>query len=578
MKTLFMTFRRKLQVLVTASLAGMAAGILSFTGPSLVSAADFGQGNNSRNPPSGSPSGERRETPWDDRVRLRAPELNGGVEWFNCEGPLRLKDLRGKIVLIDFWTYCCINCMHVLPELAKLEKKYPNQLVVIGVHWAKFDAEKDSENIRKAILRYHIEHPVVNDADHAIARAYQANWWPTLALIDPEGYLIGGLAGESHLKRIDQAIANLIQIHRGKKTLKEQPLRFELENDGDRKTSPLYFPGKVCADADGKRLFIADSSHHRIVITDLTGRKMDVAGTGSEGRRDGPFEKATFNDPQGLACRGDVLYVADRKNNLIRALDLKARTVRTVAGSGLQGTDQKGGGPALTVGLNSPWDLCLAGDKLFVAMAGYNQIWWLDLKTNRISSFAGKGMENIGDGTRAGSLFAQPSGLCSDGSWLYVADSESSAIRAISLRRDGTVRTLAGQGLYQFGDEDGSGAEVRLQHCMGVACHQGKLYVADTYNNKIKILDLSAKTCRTFVGDGQSGKEDDPPRFHEPAGLSIAGNLLYVADTNNHCIRVVDLKSNEVRTLKLKGIQSPASNQKSEIRDQGSGVRKQAAR
>jgi hypothetical protein len=159
-----------------------------------------------------------------------------------------------------------------------------------------------------------------------------------------------------------------------------------------------------------------------------------------------------------------------------------------------------------------------------------------------------------------------------------VADSESSAIRAISLRRDGTVRTLAGQGLYQFGDEDGSGAEVRLQHCMGVACHQGKLYVADTYNNKIKILDLSTKTCRTFVGDGHSGKEDDPPRFHEPAGLSIAGNLLYVADTNNHCIRVVDLKSNEVRTLKLKGVQAPTSNQRSEIREQGSGIRKQAAR
>jgi thiol-disulfide isomerase/thioredoxin len=554
-----MTFRRKLRVLIIVFLTGVTAVLPAGQSPTL--AGDGGQRNDGRYPAQGpaNPPLDRRNTSWDDHTRLGAPELEGGTEWFNCDRPLRLQDLRGKIVLIDFWTYCCINCMHVLPELAKLEKKYANQLVVIGVHSGKFDAEKDSDNIKKAILRYNIEHPVVNDADHAIWRAYRVDYWPTLALIDPQGYLVGGLAGENHLKRIDQAIAKLVQIHKAKKTLKEQPLRFELQRDGERKTNPLYFPGKVCADAETKRLFIADSSHHRIVITDWTGRKLDIAGTGVEGKLDRPFDRAAFNDPQGLAYRTDMLYVADRKNNLIRALDLKARTVRTIAGTGLQGTDQKGGGSALGTALNSPWDLCLTGDKLLIAMAGHNQVWAMDLKTNRISAFAGRGMENLADGARAGSLFAQPSGLCTDGSWLYVADSESSAIRAISLRRDGAVQTLLGRGLFQFGDQDGSRREVLLQHCMGVAHHRGRLYIADTYNNKIKVLDLAAKTCRTLLGDGHPGNDDDPPRFHEPAGLSIAGDQLFVADTNNHCIRIVDLKSNEVKTLKLEGVQ-PSDN------------------
>jgi thiol-disulfide isomerase/thioredoxin len=547
MKVSFMTFLRKRQVLLIVFLGGIALY------SSVCTETVLGQA---------------------DSARVRAPELEGGVEWLNCDGPLRLKDLRGKIVLLDFWTYCCINCMHVLPELANLEKKYANQLVVIGVHSAKFDAEKDADNIKNAILRYHIEHPVVNDADHAIARAYKCNTWPTLALIDPEGYLVGEFAGENHLKRIDQSIGKLIQSHRAKKTLKEQPLSFEPEKDNERKTSPLYFPGKVCADAESKRLFIADSSHHRIVISDWAGRKLDIAGTGAEGKLDGAFDQATFDDPQGLAFRAEVLYVADRKNNLVRTLDLKARTVRTVAGTGLQGTDHQGGGPALSVALNSPWDLCLAGDKLFIAMAGHNQIWAMDLKANRMSAFAGRGMENLGDGTKAWSLFAQPSGLCSDGTWLYVADSESSAIRAISLHRDGTVQTRLGRGLFQFGDRDGSRRDSLLQHCMGVAYHRGKLYIADTYNNKVKVLDLAVKTCRTLLGDGQPGKNDNPPRFDEPAGLCIAGDQLFVADTNNHCIRVVDLKSHEVKTLKLEGVQPP-KDQKSEVRSQRSEVRNQ---
>ena len=491
--------------------------------------------------------------------RMLAPELDGGAGWLNTAGPIRLKDLRGKIVVLDFWTYCCINCLHTLPDLARLEKKYANQIVVIGVHSAKFDNEKDSDHIRKAILRYEISHPVVNDAEMKIWQAYDVHSWPTLYLIDPQGYLVGRGQGEGLYDALDKAIGDLVTLHRKKKDLDEKPRHFELARYHERGDSPLFFPGKVLADAASDRLFIADSTHHRIVITNLAGKKIAVAGTGTPGRDDGPFDRAAFNDPQGLALQGETLYVADRKNHLIRALDLKEQTVRTVAGTGSQGdfnTRVMLSGKALDTGLNSPWDLYLKGDTLFIAMAGDHQIWTLDLAKGMVAPYAGNGRENIANGSLDESSFAQPSGLTSDGTTLYVADSEVSGIRAVPLDGRGEVKTIVGEGLFDFGDVDGVGGKVRLQHALGVAFHDGKLYVADTYNSKIKVIDPVKRSCTTYLG-GEADGWVAGPLFNEPAGLSVAGDKLYVADTNAHRIRVVDLKTKSVSTLALEGVEAP---------------------
>jgi thiol-disulfide isomerase/thioredoxin len=497
-----------------------------------------------------------KKDPPPDPDRIPAPELEGGVAWLNTAGPLRLRDLRGKIVLLDFWTLCCINCIHTLPDLAKLEKKYGKELVVIGVHSAKFENEKDSESIRKAVLRYEISHPVVNDADMKIWRSYAVRSWPTLALIDPEGYYLGQASGEGNYELLDKVIGKVIEVHKARKTLNEEPLRFDLARFKERGDSPLFFPGKVLADATGKRLFIADSTHHRIVVTDLDGKKIAVIGAGEPGRADGGYAKAQFNDPQGMVLRGDSqLYVADRKNHLLRLVDLKAQTVKTVAGTGEQGINRQEGGSPLKTGLNSPWDLYLVGSRLFIAMAGHHQIWALDLDKDDLQPYAGAGPENIRDGTLASSLFAQPSGLTGDGTNLYVADSEVSAIRAVSLDPKGRVKTIVGEGLFEFGDQDGTGDDVRLQHALGVAWHDGKLYVADTYNSKLKIIDPAKRACKTWLG-GDAGWLAEP-LFNEPAGISFAGDKLYVADTNAHRIRVVDLKTNKVSTLALQGVEPP---------------------
>jgi len=437
-----------------------------------------------------------------------------------------------------------------------LEKKYPKQLVVIGIHSPKFDSEKQSSSIRKAMLRYEINHPVVNDANHGLSAAYRASSWPTVYLIDPEGNLVGAMAAEKIFDVVDKALTKLIKVHKARKTLNEELLPFQKENAAEKKTSPLFFPGKVLADAEGKRLFIADSTHHRIVITDLEGAQIAVAGTGTPGRTDGAFAKAQFSDPQGLALRGNSLYVADRKNNLIRALDLKTSTVKTIAGTGKQGLDKYRGGPALTIGLNSPWGLFVQDTKLFIGMAGHHQIWVQDLVKGGLFPLAGNGMEELVDGPFAKAAFAQPSGLGSDGKFLYVADSESSAIRVLSLDSTGPVKTLVGKGLMVWGDKDGQGDQVRLQHPLDVVHHKGKLYLLDTYNHKIKELDPRTRACVTL-----DLKDADPkakgPLFDEPGGLSIADDKMYVADTNAHRIRVVDLKTNRVSTLSLKGVESP---------------------
>jgi thiol-disulfide isomerase/thioredoxin len=491
-----------------------------------------------------------------EKARVRAPEIKGGRGWLNTDKPLSLAALKGKIVLLDFWTYGCINCMHIIPDLKRLEHKYPNQLVVIGVHSAKFENEKETENIRRIILRYEIEHPVYNDAEFAVWRSYAVKAWPTQILIDPAGYIIGGVSGEGNYDVIDKAVAQTVEDFRKRGELNEDPLQLSLERAkiGDL---PLAFPGKVLADAKGDRLFIADSDHNRIVITKLDGTLLGTVGTGERGATDGPFAQASLYRPQGMALDGDSLYVADTENHLIRRLDLKARTVQTVAGTGKQSHDYFQMGPALTIGLNSPWDLQLVGRTLYIAMAGPHQIWQLDLNKNVVSTFAGSGREARLDGELLAAGFAQPSGITTDGHTLYTADSEANIIRAIDVSKR-EVRTLVGGDLFEFGDKDGHGDEVRLQHPLGIVALGDRLLIADTYNHKIKELDLKTRNVKTLLGTGRPGQADgSAPSFYEPGGLSVANGKLYIADTNNHAVRVVDLKTIVTSTLRLKGLEPP---------------------
>ncbi|HKG47145.1 MAG TPA: thioredoxin-like domain-containing protein [Pyrinomonadaceae bacterium] len=494
-----------------------------------------------------------------EKPRVRAPEITGGRGWLNTDKPLSIAALKGKIVLLDFWTYGCINCIHIIPDLKKLEAKYANQLVVIGVHSAKFQNEKETENIRRIILRYEIEHPVYNDSEYAVWQNYGVRAWPTQVLIDPAGYIVGGVSGEGNYEVIDQTIAKLVTDFRSKGELNEEPLKLVLERAKVGEL-PLAFPGKILADAKTDRLFIADSNHNRIIVTKLDGTLVDTIGTGEAGAADGTFDKATFYRPQGLALAGDSLYVADTENHLIRRVDLKSRNVETIAGTGQQSREYFKTGLARSIALSSPWDLQLVDRVLYIAMAGPHQIWTLDLDKNEVSTFAGSGREARLDGAILEAGFAQPSGMASDGKKLYVADSESNIIREIDLAGR-SVKTLVGGDLFEFGDVDGTGDEVRLQHPLGLVSLGDKLLIADTYNHKIKELDPKQEKVTTLLGTGKPGQADgSTPSFYEPGGLTLANGTLYVADTNNHAIRVVDLKTKRASTLRINGLTPPAKN------------------
>jgi DNA-binding beta-propeller fold protein YncE len=494
-----------------------------------------------------------------EKVRVRAPELTGGRGWLNTDKPLTLAALKGKVVLLDFWTYGCINCIHIIPDLKRLEQKYANQLVVIGVHSAKFENEKDTENIRRIILRYEIEHPVYNDAEYKVWQSYGVRAWPTQVLIDPAGYVIGAVSGEGNYELIDQVIAKAVAEFRKRGELNEAPLKLALERAkvGDL---PLAFPGKILADAKGDRLFIADSNHNRLVVTKLDGTFLETIGSGAAGAADGSLVKASFYRPQGMVLDGESLYVADTENHLIRRVDLKSKTVETVAGTGQQSREYFREGPARTIALSSPWDLQLVGRELYITMAGTHQIWKLDLEKHEVSTFAGSGREAREDGALREAGFAQPSGIASDGKKLYIADSESNIIRAID-PAGGQVETIVGGDLFEFGDVDGSGDDVRLQHPLGVVAVADKILIADTYNHKIKELDPKTRTVKTFLGTGKPGQSDgEAPSFYEPGGLSIANETLYIADTNNHAVRTVDLKTKKTSTLNIRGLEPPGLN------------------
>jgi thiol-disulfide isomerase/thioredoxin/DNA-binding beta-propeller fold protein YncE len=494
-------------------------------------------------------------------VRVRSPELPQNLPWLNSQYALSLATLKGRVVLLDFWTYCCINCLHVLPDLKYLEQKYRNSLAIIGVHSAKFDNEKNLESLRQAILRYDIEHPVLVDSNFKVWDQYAVRSYPTVVVIDPEGYVVGTVSGEGQRDVLDELIAKLLQTHSPQGISRDQDLKLILEKQQRLSEFPLAFPGKVLAISD--HLFISDSGHHRIVVSTINGQVLHTIGTGSAGLVDGAFDYAQFSAPQGLAFdqAHQWLYIADTDNHAIRRIDLVKQTVVTIAGTGKQShLLYPHCGKALETPLNSPWDLVLVEDELLIAMAGSHQIWQVQLDLGTVMTYAGTGAEGCVDGDTSITALAQPSGLSTNGKELFVADSETSSIRAIRLDNS-QVRTVCGSGdLYGFGDRDGTGEQVRLQHCLGVDYAQNGLWVADTYNHKIKCIDVINNSCHTVLGDGQAGFNNgtgQTAQFFEPSGISATSTHLYIADTNNHSIRQVNLTTLAVSTIELFGLCSP---------------------
>jgi thiol-disulfide isomerase/thioredoxin len=460
---------------------------------------------------------------------VRAPELVGRGGWLNTsEGrPLALTDLRGKIVLLDFWTFCCINCLHVLDELRPLEERYADVLVVIGVHSPKFPHEADHAALAAAVERYEVRHPVLDDPELHTWQQYAVRAWPTLVVVDPEGYVVSVAAGEGHADGLARLIDELVAEHEQRGTLRR--------GDGPYVPPPaastdLRFPGKIAWRPEAGTLLVSDSGHHSVVELDVDGETVvRRIGSGRRGRRDGPPEEAEFAEPQGVALLpppvaaavGYDVVVADTANHLLRGIRLDSGVVSTVADlpRALAGREVVTGA---VPPVPSPWDLAWWQDRLVVAAAGIHLLLEFDPRTGRVELLAGTTVEGLRDGPALDGWLAQPSGLAADAAGrLWIADAETSALRWLDRSPNGSARlhTAVGAGLFDFGHVDGPAAGARFQHPLGVAAlPDGSVAVFDTYNDAVRRYDPATDEVTTLATG-----------VPEPSGgVAVSGELVVV--------------------------------------------------
>ncbi len=455
---------------------------------------------------------------------LRAPELRGRG-WLNTGGrELSLADFRGRFLLLDFWAFCCINCLHVLDELRPLEEKYGDALVIVGVHSPKFAHEGEEAAVRAAVERYEVGHPVLDDPELVTWQNYTARAWPTLVLVDPNGYIVAQYSGEGHAHALDAQLAELIAEHEQAGTLTRGTSPYVAP---EPEPSDLRFPAKVVALDNG--FLVADAGNHSIVqLAEDATTVVRRFGTGHRGFADG--DQPAFSEPNGLtvlpaevASRlGYGVVVADTVNHALRGINLDTGQVTTLVGTGKQWMDGDG-----TDVLSSPWDVAWWQDKVWIAMAGVHQLWTFDPFTKVTEVAAGTTNEGLNDGVLKEAWFAQTSGLAVDGDRLWLADSEISALRWI----DTEVHTAVGTGLFDFGLRDGKATEALLQHPLGVTVlPDGSIAIADTYNGAVRRYDP-----RTDVVDTMA------TGLAEPSGAVVVGNELLVVESAAHRLTRIPL-------------------------------------
>ncbi|MGP3687161.1 NHL domain-containing thioredoxin family protein [Streptomyces sp. IBSNAI002] len=467
------------------------------------------------------------------RARVRAPELIGKGGWLNTGGkPYTLADLRGRIVILDFWTFCCINCLHVLDELRELEEKHRDTVVIIGVHSPKFVHEADHDAVVDAVERYQVHHPVLDDPELATWKQYAVRAWPTLVVIDPEGYVVAQHAGEGHAHAIERLVEELESVHEAKGTLRR--------GDGpyvapEPVAGALRFPGKALV-LPGGTFLVSDTTRHQLV--ELAADAETVVRRFGSGERG--FTAESFSEPQGLALLPDGrVVVADTVNHALRVLDPESGAVETVAGTGRQWWQgSPTSGPALEVDLSSPWDVAWWQGKVWVAMAGVHQLWTWDPAEGTVEVAAGTTNEGLHDGPAAEAWFAQPSGLAAAGDRLWIADSETSALRYVRDTPDGPVVTTAvGTGLFDFGHRDGDAGQALLQHPLGVtALPDGSVAVCDTYNHALRRYDPASGEVSTLATD-----------LREPSAAVLAGEDIVVVESARHRLTRLRLPEDAVR-------------------------------
>ncbi|MGC8479302.1 MAG: redoxin domain-containing protein [Candidatus Micrarchaeia archaeon] len=483
---------------------------------------------------------------------LKAPEFDDKLEWINSNNKIKLKDLAGRIVVIDFWTYCCINCVHMIPILEKIQEKYENKkVVVIGVHSPKFESEKSRENVLEAITRYGIKHPVLLDSNMKTWKEYGASGWPTFVILDPYGKIAAKFSGEISFENFDRGLQELIKKYSNKKMSNKvfNPKLKKIEH-----AEYLRYPGKIAINKE--YIAFTDSGNKRLVVLDK--KRNFIKELYLNKNKNASYQSM----PEGLCwINRNELLVCDPISNTIKKVSVNDELIEIVAGTGKPGGYFKPNEEhiATKTNLNSPWDLSYDGKTIYIAQSGTHQILCYD-NDNTISHFAGSGHEDLEDGSLKHCCFAQPSGIFFDekNKDIYIADSECSGIRSISIKNRFTS-TVVGAGLFVFGDRVGKVSNTLLQHPMGLCYDNGIIYIADTFNNSIKAIDIKKQVSYSIISQKEKClcKIDDPEcdslGLFEPNDVKSDNRYLYITDTNNHLFRIFDKKKKIIRTVKING-------------------------
>ncbi len=468
---------------------------------------------------------------------MKALAFPRGETWLNVTRPLDRRMLRGRAVLLDFFTPGCINCIQMIPVLQRLEQHFRSGFIVVSIDSPKFTASASLADLRTFLVDFHVHEPVLDDTGLSLWNRYGVEAWPTFILINPQGRLVNAFVGETSYDHLAAAIRTVIRKARRAGTLHPGPLPLKPLK---RPAGLLFAPDKLAV--RGKWIAIADSGDHRVLLANRRGQITQVIGSGKPGWKNGAAHDARFDDPEGLAFGRHFLYVADAGNNTLRRVSLSTFEVTTLAGTGHRAYDVTGQGPGRAVPLNSPWALDKQGRILWIAMSGEHQIWRLNLATGEIEAWAGTGSEGMADGPRREATFAQPSGLASTPGILYDADPESSSIRMISIS-SGHVGTLVGQGLFHWGFRNGRVSRAELQHAQGLALEGRMLYVADTFNNAIRAINLADDQVSTLARGGP---------LDLPGGLALLNETtLLIADTGANRLLALNLKTDTLYPFPL---------------------------
>lgn len=468
-------------------------------------------------------------------VITRAPELHASLHWLNGERQT-LASHRGQVCLLLFWNAASPWCQTLIDSVVRLQGRHPADLTVLAIHQPKFDAEQDDERVLRAAQQSGLQCPVANDHGWVAWQHFQLSAWPSIVLVDAAGNMRRTFVGDQPGSVLESAIEELLSEPEVSGGAQAMPRRARGGREG------LCFPSGLAA--TDKHVYVADSGNHRILECNHEGRVLRQFGSGQGELVDGNSDEAGFRGPRGLRLTRDWLYVADTGNHALRRIHLVKGEVETLIGNGRVGQPREGGvdTPA-SVCLNQPWDVVVGKDRLFIALAGCNQIWDYDLKQKKLHCLAGSGELGIADGPARTSFLAHPAGLALVEQNLYFADSASSAVRVVHLANN-AVETLVGQGLYEFGLQNGIRSEARLQYPLAVALDPQSpvLWVADAYNQRLRRLRL---------GGGEMLEHELPGALEFPCALASVPGSLFIADAHAHAVYRLDTASGEFQRLPI---------------------------